>query len=558
MIESLSPQYQVSSGPSLLQTLAKALADQLEFDTGVRGQPWEQWLRTMYPALFTAPFAVHHAEFWRWVEAINSSSAPAPFFAIWPRGGAKTTSAEAAVTFLAARNTRRFCLYVRGTQDKANESISNIAAMFESRRFVAAYPQVAARKLSRYGYSRGWRVDQLRCASGFSVVGLGFDAAVRGVKIEEARPDLIILDDVDEMHDTAAVVDKKIETLTMSILPAGAPNVAILGVQNLIHKGSIFDQIANGTAEFFHNRVVSGPHPAVNALEYEHNPDGGYYITGGQATWEGQNITTCEKQINEWGLRAFLREAQHIVELPGGVWDNVEFRHCAPDEVPDLVRGAVWVDPAVTATDDSDCQAMQADALGVDGKLYRLASWEHIATPEQAVARAVLMCLDLELDAVGIETDQGGDTWRSVYAQVWERLIEAARAAERGDDAWFSTGNEHLVGVTRHAIGLLDGTTRRPAFRSAKAGAGHGSKVARNQRMLADYERGRVIHVQGRTGPLEDSLRRFPNKPLDLADAAYWGWNDLLGARRGEAGVATLRTATAAHVPHFTSLVQPE
>ena len=65
------------------------------------------------------------------------------------------------------------------------------------------------------------------------------------------------------------------------------------------------------------------------------------------------------------------------------------------------------------------------------------------------------------------------------------------------------------------------------------AGAGRGSKGARNQRMLVDYELGKVVHVIGTHKMLERALKRFPNKPLDAADVAYWGWEFLM-AKRGD------------------------
>jgi hypothetical protein len=45
--------------------------------------------------------------------------------------------------------------------------------------------------------------------------------------------------------------------------------------------------------------------------------------------------------------------------------------------------------------------------------------------------------------------------------------------------------------------------------------------------MMADYDRGNVIHAIGTHLSLERSLHRFPVKPLDLADAEFWVWNDL-------------------------------
>jgi hypothetical protein len=515
---------------------------------------WQAWLPAMFPAIFAVPFASHHTEFWQWVESITADSKPNPFIAVWARGGGKSSSVEAATVRLAAKGTRKFCLYIRSTQDKANESVTNIAAMLESRTIAQHYPLLSERKLSKYGFARGWRVDTLRCANGFSVIGLGLDAAVRGIKIEEQRPDIIFFDDLDDVSDAPRTVLRKIEVLTTSILPAGATNVAIGGVQNLIHEGGIFAQLVSGQADFLLNCQISGPHPAVVDLVYESLPEGGYRITGGTPTWEGQSLAICESQINEWGLASFLREAQHEIETTGGIWDDIAFRHIDQAAVPDIIRGAVWIDPAVTSTDESDCQAMQADGLGSDGKLYRFYSWEGVTSPEDIVTRAVLKCLELGFEAIGIETDQGGDTWQSVYAQVWQRINEAAhwwvklsRGGDNEAEDWIASHTE-LAAVAPLANDIVTQRLRQPQFRSAKAGQGHGSKVARNQRMLVSYEQGKVIHVTGTHSVLERSLKRFPNKPLDLADAAYWTWWDLVDSKShsGSVGRVSDRRAAAA------------
>jgi len=525
---------------------------------------WDDWLRTLFPHLFSQPFATHHIEFWQWVEGITPREWQPAFLSVWPRGGAKTTSAEAAVVRLGAKGTRNFCLYVRSVQARANESVRNIAAMLESRAIEEHYPLLASRKLSKYGFSQGWTADMLRCASGFSVVGLGFDAAVRGVKIEGDRPDVIILDDVDEKTDSLATIEKKIRILTTSILPSGAPHVVILGIQNLVHAGGIFARLVDGSADFLYDRRISGPHPAVRDLTYEQRPEGGYRITGGTPTWEGQSLATCERQINEWGLTAFLQEAQHEIDVSGGIWDHITFRHA--DAAPDLVRGSVWCDPAVTSTDESDCQAIAAAGVDSTGVLYQLYTWEGITSPEDIIIRAIVKCLELGLDAVGVETDQGGDTWQSVYARAWERITEAARwLAQLNDepsdaeaDAWVSTHPEMAI-VAPLAHGIARGTLRQPPYRSAKAGQGHGSKVARNQRMLVSYEQGKVVHVTGTHAVLERALKRFPNKPLDLADASYWTWWDLVDSKAhgGSVGRVSDRRAAAAPVvalPSYSAL----
>lgn len=311
------------------QFLAEAMAEAEKLLTEPKQPPtdWRDWLPALFPNLFYRPFVARHEEFWGHIDTIQPGVKPPAFFAVWGRGGGKTTNAEAAAVYLGAETLetegkpiarRKFCLYIRSTQDKANESVQNIGAMLESRTVAEYYPTLAERKLGKYGNSKGWRVDTLRCANGYNVVALGLDAAVRGIKIEEYRPDVIIIDDVDSKDDTFESIQKKIKTLTRDILPAGSSDCAIIGIQNLIHYKGIFTQIVEGRADFLYDRIISGPYPAVDGLEYERDDAGKYHITAGQATWTGQDLATCESQINEWGLTAFLEEAQNLVKKRTG------------------------------------------------------------------------------------------------------------------------------------------------------------------------------------------------------------------------------------------------
>jgi len=502
---------------------------------------WDKWLPFLFSHLYYAPFADRHYEFWQHIISIEKSVKPLAFFAIWARGGSKSTNAEGAAVYLGAHKKRKFCLYTRSTQDKANESLQNIASMIERPRFAQSYPEMSERKISKYGRAKGWNVKTLRCANGFNVVALGYDAAVRGVKLEEFRPDLLIIDDIDDKEDTVEGTEKKIRTLTHDILPAGSTDLAVIAIQNLIHPRSIFSQIVNGTAEFLYDRIVSGPYPAIEGLEYEARtyPEKGYRIVTGTPTWEGQNIPTCEAQINEWGLSAFLSEAQHEVDdPPGGMYSHLEYQHCEWSEIPDLERIVVYVDPAITDTDQSDSQGIQAD--GVAGStVYRLYSWEQRATPEGAIKRALLKCLELGADTIGFETDQGGELWEADFNHVCDKVVRLVLGSE------FDKPDEidlQLIGVVKNKLGddVTEYSIRYlfPSFTSAKAGA-VGSKVHRGNMQLLQYEQGRFIHVKGTHRTLEKALNRFPRKkPFDLHDAAFWAQNELLGVPQFRIGSA--------------------
>ena len=461
--------------------------------------PYHQRLPIIYPNLFKLEFAEYHDEFWSWVDQIIKDKAYPAFIAILPRGGGKSTNCETAVIELGSIGARKYCWYVRETQDQADKSVENIGALLEDPDIERYYPLMAQRAVGKYGKAKGWRRSRLITASGFTVDGMGIDKAVRGVKDLEQRPDLIILDDVDGLHDSQNITQKKIEILTDSIIPAGSRDVAVIFVQNMMIPDGVMSQAHDGRAEFLLDRVTSGPHKAVDGLAYIKGPDGLYQMTAGTPTWEGFKEETVNFYLNLWGPTSFMREAQHEVHRTGGFYDHIDFDRCSQEELPALHKTIVIVDPAITSTDKSDNQGILVDALGVDEIIYRLYAWEGIVSPQTAISNAILKGVLFKASEVIIETDQGGDTWKSVYRESAHALVRSGQI--RGNQI--------------------------PRMRQVKAGAGHGSKVHRGQQMLTAYELGRFCHVYGTHEVLERALLRFPKKPVDLPDAGYWGWWEL-------------------------------
>lgn len=431
---------------------------------------------------------------------------PRPFVGIWPRGGGKSTTAELAAVALGALDRRAYCVYVRRNQDMADKSIGNIATLLESSAIDRTYPNLGRRRRGKFGNAKGWRRERLSTAHGYTVDALGLDSASRGFKDEERRPDLFIIDDIDDKHDSPAVAQKNIETITTSILPAGSNDAAVLAVQNLIIPHGLFSQLA-GPADYLADRIVDGPYPAVEGLQYEQrlDPETERYkwvITEGAATWAGQDLATCQQQIFTWGLMAFRQESQHEVDLiSGGLYDDLLFQYIDRDKLPALTAIECWLDPAVSSTESSDSQGIQIDGRDAKKHLYRLYSWEGVTSPQKAMEKAILQALHYGARAVGVETDQGGDTWISVYNEAWNSL---------------------------KAQKLIGEDARRPRFKYAKAGS-IGGKVERQNMMRAAYDRGEITHVRGTHQILENGLKRFPiRKPFDLADAAFWGWYNLI------------------------------
>jgi hypothetical protein len=300
---------------------------------------WQAWLRTLFPEYFTADFATFHAELWRWVWAMEYRHRPVPFVGIWPRDTGKSTSAEAACVAVAARKARRYGLYVCRTQDQADDHVQNVAAQLESEQVAERYPALSNRLIGKFGASKGWRHNRLRTADGFTLDAVGLDRAVRGIKIEEQRPDFMVLDDLDNESDSPLTVSKNVRTLTRKVLQLGSDDVAIIAVQNLVHDESIFGRLAGTSsisADFLADRTVSGPHKAVNGLTYERRGTR-TVLTGGEPTWPGLDLKACQQRVDRDGIDAFLAECQHEKQRPEGVafpeWRR-EVHVCQPFRVP--------------------------------------------------------------------------------------------------------------------------------------------------------------------------------------------------------------------------------
>lgn len=474
---------------------------------------WDRWLRALFPAYFSKPFADRHAELWKWIEDIQPGVRPRPFFGIWGRGGAKSMNSEGGVIRLAARGVRKYAWYISSTQDKADQHVDTIGAMLEASETNKYYPELSDRAVNKFGNSKGWRRSRLRTASGFTVDALGLDTGSRGSKIEEHRPDIMIIDDIDDLFDTPKTTLKKMKILSQTILPAGSGDCAVLFVQNLITPDSVASRLLDGRADFLSDKIVSGPYPAIDNLIYE-QIDGKFIITAGTPTWEGQDLATCQQQIFAWGLSAFLQESQHDVDRAGGIWQHIEFQHIDFQHLPDFIRTEVWVDPAVSSTDESDSMGISAGGITADNKVIGLYFWEQITSPEDALERAIKKAVEIKSVTVGVETDQGGDTWKSVFNAALKNVQEKYKK-ELGADLY---NNISWPRFTSEKAGGTD----------EKTGKAYGSKVERNSKMLTSYESGQVWHMIGTHALIEKALKRFPNPPLDLADSWFWCHHSLI------------------------------
>jgi hypothetical protein len=440
------------------------VADQIEYAQmqphRMRQGDYRTWLDTYFAAYTTARMAPRHERLWQWFEALQPGVRPRPRVEVWPRGGAKSTSIELGCARLGSEPEprRHYVLYVCKTQPQADKHVQAIATMLE---------RVGVQRAENvYGASKGWRHSEVRTANGFNVTAFGLDSGMRGVKLDQFRPDLIVFDDVDDRLDTPETVQKKIEVITTTILPSGSGDCAVIFVQNLIHHDSVVAQLVDGRADFLHDREPATVEPAVIDLAYERviAADGSvrYVITGGTPTWDGQNLDACAQQINSWGLGAFLREAQHAVDnIEGGLWDRV--RDIDPFRVttiPPLRRIVVAVDPSGTKRGDEVgivAAGLATEYRGVmthQPHAYVLDDRSRHGSPQEWASAVVAACNLWRADRLVAESNYGGEmvsyTISTIPGAPPVTLVHASRGKDiRAEpiQAFYQHGQVHHVGV---------------------------------------------------------------------------------------------------------------
>lgn len=283
---------------------------------------WQTWLRSCAPRTFTGSFSQFHRQFWSWYWRITEArrkrqpltDEDLAFLAIWMRGGGKSSNVEWAAIAEGALVGQGYVLYVSGTQALAEGHVQAIRERIEGEQVARYYPHLAEPQVGRHGNQYGWRQDFLRTKNGWSIRPLGLDVGVRGGRVGDLRPTLIIFDDVDDHADSPLVVQRKLETISRSIIPAGTKGTAILGAQNLIHRNSVFNQILERKTSVLSRRIVSGPFPAFENLKIElRQTEQGprNVIVDGHPTWDDFDLNACQKFLDDAGREAFLAEYQH-------------------------------------------------------------------------------------------------------------------------------------------------------------------------------------------------------------------------------------------------------
>lgn len=207
-----------------------------------------------------------------------------------------------------------------------------------------------------------------------------------------------------------------------------------------------------------------------------------------------EDIEALEKEMKMMNPEMVKQEiyGEFVEGAAGLLWDMVIIERQRCQELPDLTRTVLAIDPATTSGKSSDDTGMMVVGKSVNNNAYVLEDATGKYTPEQWSRLAATLVRKHNCSAIVAETNQGGDMVESIIRQVDKNIrIKQVRA--------------------------------------------HKGKYLRAEPIFGLYERGKVWH-HGFFPELENQMCTFnpdeQEKSPDRVDALVYGVQELIVNKR--------------------------
>lgn len=271
---------------------------------------------------------------------------------MWARGLAKSTTVWIAVIWLLVRDDFRFLVFVSYNSDNATELLDNIRAQLEGNQMLIH----DFGEFQRYGK---WAAGNFQTKKGHAFRSIGRGQTPRGFNVNGQRPDLIIIDDIDddETSKNPARVEEGYKWLMGALYGtfSTAGKKRFVFVQNLSNNNSILKLAADNPKSEVEQ---------INLVD-EH----------GQPSWkEYHTKDQCDELIETMGYREAQAEYFNNPITEGKIYKKEWIRYKPILPLGQYKQIIVYTDPSWKPKSKNDCKATMMVGLAivdVDGKRRR-------------------------------------------------------------------------------------------------------------------------------------------------------------------------------------------
>lgn len=362
-----------------------------------------------------------------WCKPLKKSKAHRDTF-IAPRQSGKSTW-----TFLllpmwaAAHQHRRFVAAFSDSETQAITHLNTFKTELDVNELLGNdFPDfVAPARASNVGRALMHNRNQIKQANGFIFMAKGADSAALGMKVGEFRPDVLLFDDIEpgESNYSEYEAGKRKETLQSDLFYLN--DFAIVGiVGTTTMPNSLIDQMrkVHDLRQGWEGSVDELRESVDQELRWviDENINVHYW----PAILSDDNGDERSLWPERWSLDELNRErhtrqfAKNMmnrpVSLDGGYWED-----------NDIIIGSdtfgntlISVDPAVTTGKRSDYTGIAVVSRGESGKVYVRHAEQVKLSSTELKDHIVELIGTYDATLVYVETNQGGDLWKQVFAGI--------------------------------------------------------------------------------------------------------------------------------------------
>lgn len=148
-------------------------------------------------------------------------------------------------------------------------------------------------------------------------------------------------------------------------------------------------------------------------------------------------------------------EGELLSELPGALFARRDIEDNRCQDMPSMQRIVVAIDPATTSKEGSDESGIVVVGLS-NRDFYVLADLSFKGTPEKVCRRAIEAYDEFRADRIVVESNQGGDTWRTIIEGINSTVAIKSVHASRGKQARAEPVGARYEQARVHHVGIFE------------------------------------------------------------------------------------------------------
>lgn len=364
----------------------------------------------------TINFSIFHIEVYEWARnALRGSKTEMEerHCFVAPRSSGKSTLMYLILPLWAlAHKHRKYTIAIADTASQAETHLRTLKGELDSNQLLRTdFESLCTPRTNSKGMTEKDTQTMYVAKSGIVFQAAGITTGVRGSKVGNQRPDLVIGDDIEpgEANYSAYQANGRLKTLKEDIFQLNL-NAVVALVGTVTMYRSIIHQI-----------LMSVTEKEAPGWVTDNNIKCHYY----PAIIKDSNGDECSLWESKWSFEGYITKQRHTAEFQkemmnnpratgGDFWSDSDFVY---EDIPHLTDYVLFVDPAVTTKGTSDDTGLAVVARDPVSRKVVVVEALGVKLEGEKLRLKVISILERypEIKGIMVESNQGGNLWLTIF-----------------------------------------------------------------------------------------------------------------------------------------------